>query len=290
MPLIFQERFDIGREIRQRSVGAHVFHVPSYPPMRERGIDICGISEGSGAFEVERIGAPFHALLFCLAGTLELYQGDMRWLVEPGQLGILPAMERRGFRRIGDEPCRLVWLLLSDQSRWHYLHAAQCQVRDSMEGQTLHDAVSLFQRETARLNAGHADAQAVSALDLVVTLLERALHQLRPSAGWPAQLQALFAKADEDLSRDWSIDELAARLHITPAHLHRLCQQHLGCAPGQYLFQLRMRRAREMLQNGHPVGDVAQAVGYHELASFSRRFRQHFDMSPSAARGMPKMG
>ncbi|KAF0813749.1 HTH-type transcriptional regulator CdhR [Andreprevotia sp. IGB-42] len=288
MTTIYQERFDVGPAITQRMVGRHCLHEPCYPPLGERGLVMCGLSEGLDSFEVERIGAPFHAVLFCLQGEFELYELDETTQARThtlalcsGQLGILPPGGRRGFRRVGNKPCHAVWFLLSNRPHWQFLQREHNCVLPSDAGHTLADAVSLLHREAQRFHDGNAGAQVVPVLDLAVMLLERALGALRQSSGWPEQLDALFSEVSRQLDVPWSLERLAANLHITPAHLHRLCRQHLGNAPAQQLFLLRMGRARELLQHGEKVSQVAQAVGYREVASFSRRFRQHYGVSPS---------
>ncbi|WP_052191000.1 AraC family transcriptional regulator [Chitinibacter sp. ZOR0017] len=281
MALIYYERFDCDDQGWNRLVGAHVFHQPSHPPMRERGLFMCGISEARGHSEIERIDANFHVLLFCLGGSGELFEGDHTWPFQAGELAMQPARGQRGFRRTGNEPMHLVWFLLRDEPRWAHLNAAHCYVKPNPHGWALHDAVSMYQREAQYSNDRQSYTLVMPALELLCQQLERAVGPSEASPGWPQQLQALFNAVARELARDWPLDTLASQLHISPAHLHRLCLQHLGMPPGQQVFVLRMQKARELLASGLPVGKVASLVGYQEVASFSRRFRQYFGYSPS---------
>ncbi|SMC29695.1 AraC-type DNA-binding protein [Andreprevotia lacus DSM 23236] len=282
MATIYQERFDVGPHIKQRTVGRSAYHRPCYPPMGEHDLFFCGISSGKDTFEVERIDAPFHALLFCVEGEFELYEDGRSMALRAGELGVLPPVGRRGFRLVGNRPCKVVWFLLMDRPRWQFLPREQITIIASDAGPTLLDAASLFHREADRFHLNTPGTQVVAVLDLLMMMLERALAPLHPTLGWPEQLQALFNTVAQRLDEHWSLERLAEHLHITPAHLHRLCRQHLGNAPAQQLFLLRMNRARALLQQGDKVSDVALAVGYQEVASFSRRFRQHFGVSPSS--------
>ncbi|WP_028453882.1 helix-turn-helix transcriptional regulator [Chitinilyticum litopenaei] len=286
MATIYYERFELEDKPVGRLVGAHVFHDASCPPMRARGLYMCGIGAPDGLCEVERIDAPFHVLLFVLDGEAELFEGEQRWRVGPGQFGVLPRGGRRGFRRSGAAVMPHVWFLLCDDARWAFLDQPSCWVGESAQGHVLWDAVSLFQREASLANAGQPGALMIPALDLLGQQLKRALADHQPQDGRLHELQLLLNAVLREPADDWSNERLAAKLHITPAHLHRLCRLHLGQAPGQLVFGLRMQRARELLQDGHPVHAVATRVGYCELASFSRRFRQHFGVPPSVmARG-----
>ncbi|MBM5573875.1 helix-turn-helix domain-containing protein [Deefgea sp. CFH1-16] len=85
----------------------------------------------------------------------------------------------------------------------------------------------------------------------------------------------------KNLDQAWDNAALAKQLHITTTHLHRLCTQHLGETPNKIVFRMKMNQAKELLMHGISVGEVARVTGYQEIASFSRRFRQHFGYNPS---------
>ncbi|MBE9610514.1 helix-turn-helix transcriptional regulator [Chitinilyticum piscinae] len=279
MATIYYERFDV--EEGGRLVGAHVYHKASCPPMRSRGIFMCGVAAPTGLCEIERIDAPFHVLLFILDGSAELFEGEAVWQVGPGQFGVLPRGGQRGFRRVGEAALPHVWFLLRDDPRWDFMDRSTPWIGNSQDGALLWDAVSLFQREACRQNAGESDALVIPALDLVSQLLERTLGVFRPQEGWAARLQALFDAIAREPAADWPVPRLATLLGVTPSHLHRLCRSQLGQPPGQLVFAARMQAAKTRLLQGERVSEVAHAVGYQEIASFSRRFRAHFGINPS---------
>ncbi len=281
MAAIYYERFDVADEGVPRLVGAHVYHRASFPAMRQHGIFMCGVATPTGACEIERVQAPFHVLLVPLAGEAELFQGDDIWPVRPGQFGVLPIGGQRGFRRVGAAPMPHAWVMLRDHDRWNPLQRDTPWVGVTTESAALYEAVSLFQREAARANQGESDTLAMPALDLLSRLLQRMLRTDAAVDPRLAALQSWRAAVLHAPAQDWSIERCCARLGLRPAHLHRVCQQHFGQSPGQMVFELRMRAAREMLLAGQKVAVVGPAVGYLEVASFSRRFRQHYGIAPS---------
>ncbi|QKJ65858.1 helix-turn-helix domain-containing protein [Deefgea piscis] len=286
MALIYRERLDIGPDSPQIMVGTHVFHKEPYPPLRDRGILICGISEGRDFFEVERVDTPWHVLAFCLTGRGEVFTPDgVKRGFGAGQLALMPQGVHSGYRRIGDAPMLHVWFLLHCTSRWDFLNRAQPAIFHSQDGTALLDALRQFHREVLRFNTGDATSLAVPALDYLCLQLERATKALSSKQGWSEQLEQLFAHAQKNLQHDWSNAALAAQLHITTTHLHRLCTQHLGETPNKIVFRMKMNQAKELLMHGISVGEVARITGYQEIASFSRRFRQHFGYNPSQVLG-----
>ena len=80
------------------------------------------------------------------------------------------------------------------------------------------------------------------------------------------------------------IDELAAVLAISRPTLNRHVQSAFGLAPAALLRQLRLERARSLLQARHgTVSEIAYAVGYGSLSSFGRAYRDHFGHPPTLA-------
>lgn len=73
---------------------------------------------------------------------------------------------------------------------------------------------------------------------------------------------------------------------FVPAYLSKIFRAHTGVSPGQYLTDLRIRRAKELLlQNpGYMSKEVALMVGYTDPLYFSRIFKKETGISPSEYR------
>jgi AraC-like DNA-binding protein len=77
--------------------------------------------------------------------------------------------------------------------------------------------------------------------------------------------------------------ELASRFAMTEGHLRRLFCAAYGRTPRQYLAELRVRRAEELLRTtDHGVKQVALQVGFTNLAVFRRVFKRVFGRTPMA--------
>jgi AraC-like DNA-binding protein len=78
-------------------------------------------------------------------------------------------------------------------------------------------------------------------------------------------------------------DELAQRLGVSERHLNRCFQQEMGLPPMTYLNRYRVKRAKELLEQGdRSVTEVALAVGFSDSNYFGRVFRQEVGVSPGA--------
>ena len=91
---------------------------------------------------------------------------------------------------------------------------------------------------------------------------------------------------EDNLAGALSVPELAARVRLSPSRFRDLFSAHTGVAPAQYLRQLRLRRARVLIERTFlSVKEVMALVGYNDPSHFSRDFRRFHGMAPSRLRG-----
>jgi AraC family transcriptional regulator, regulatory protein of adaptative response / methylphosphotriester-DNA alkyltransferase methyltransferase len=79
---------------------------------------------------------------------------------------------------------------------------------------------------------------------------------------------------------------VAARLYTSPRQLQRAFSEAAETGFRDYLTQVRMEHARELLcESSYCVHEIARMVGYREPAQFGKAFRRAYGMSPSEGRG-----
>lgn len=110
---------------------------------------------------------------------------------------------------------------------------------------------------------GEALARLLGGRARVATVM-RAVQRLRSHVGKPP-----------------SIARLAREMALSPSAFYAIFSEVMGTSPLQYLKQVRLHRARQLLQQGGVrVADVAQAVGYASTSQFSREFKRLFGEPP----------
>jgi AraC family transcriptional regulator of adaptative response / DNA-3-methyladenine glycosylase II len=78
---------------------------------------------------------------------------------------------------------------------------------------------------------------------------------------------------------------LGARLAVSPRHLRRMFNDHLGVTPGQLARSRRAHFARRLLDDSElTAADVAFASGFGSLRQFNREMREVFRASPRELR------
>ena len=90
-----------------------------------------------------------------------------------------------------------------------------------------------------------------------------------------------------------SLAQAAAVLGVSPRQLQRLFATHLGTSFKRFDRELRLERAKELLEQTGLTVDVAVATGFGSVEHFGRSYRARYGASPStqrARRGMGKGG
>ncbi len=90
------------------------------------------------------------------------------------------------------------------------------------------------------------------------------------------------AEIEQRVEGTLAIDKLAASLGLSEEHLRRLFRQHTGMAPYQYYLELKIHRARQLLQETElPIKTIAQMLGFESPFHFAKAFKQRTDVSPT---------
>lgn len=94
-------------------------------------------------------------------------------------------------------------------------------------------------------------------------------------------LHTMEEKAAESLT----LQELAESVHLSPSRFSALFNQVVGTSPMDYLIQLRLSRAVELLEmTDKKIIEVAEECGFRNLSNFNRLFKLHIGKSPSELR------
>ncbi|WP_287813659.1 helix-turn-helix domain-containing protein [Achromobacter sp.] len=83
----------------------------------------------------------------------------------------------------------------------------------------------------------------------------------------------------------WSAQSLAEQAHTSARHLTRLFREHAGCTPMDYLYQIRVALARDMLRETRlNLELVAEKSGFGSAQHLRRVWRRFQPQTPSMAR------
>ena len=79
--------------------------------------------------------------------------------------------------------------------------------------------------------------------------------------------------------------EFCDALRMSRSHIHRKLTEELGLSISDYIAQIRLQKAKELLaQTDSPIYEIANSVGYADANYFSRSFSKIYGFPPSAVR------
>jgi len=109
-------------------------------------------------------------------------------------------------------------------------------------------------------------------------------HLYRPNQlNWYAErIHAARQRIDANPGDQHSLSQLSSLVAMSPFLFTRIFRELIGVPPHRYLVQLRLARARALLESGMSVTDTCYATGFNNLSHFIRTFRRHFGLAPSA--------
>lgn len=84
-----------------------------------------------------------------------------------------------------------------------------------------------------------------------------------------------------NLSRDISLTDAAALVHLNPSYLSQLFKQQTGGKFVDYVIEMRMEEARKLLiKTSLRVSEIAERLGYGDISYFSSTFKKLTGCSP----------
>ncbi|MFC7795979.1 GlxA family transcriptional regulator [Streptomyces cinereoruber] len=100
-----------------------------------------------------------------------------------------------------------------------------------------------------------------------------------------SELEALLAWLRENLARDLTLADIAARAGTSTRTLIRRFRDQTGTTPLQWLHRARIRQAQHLLETtGHSVERIGGQVGFGSPTTFRDRFKRTTGVSPQAYR------
>ena len=130
--------------------------------------------------------------------------------------------------------------------------------------------------------------QAIEKLEaetLTLTLVRRALgertsHAARASFGRQKLVDRAKLVLSSDLSRRWTLAQIAAEVGVSPVYLTQVFQQVEAVPLSRYQLRLRLARALHLLGKYDDLTSLGLELGFSSHSHFTAAFRQAFGRTP----------
>src|SRR5215213_8180043 len=99
------------------------------------------------------------------------------------------------------------------------------------------------------------------------------------------RVQEVIHLIQKDLSRKFTLSEMAQAVNLSAEHLRELFKSEIGMTPVQYQKKLRLLEARRLLESTFlNVQEVMVRVGLSDDSHFVRDFKKLYGLTPAQYR------
>lgn len=89
----------------------------------------------------------------------------------------------------------------------------------------------------------------------------------------------------KNLQHDWTIEEMSQNVELSIPHFQKLFRAETGIAPIAYLRDLRLEKARELLETKfYRLKQIGFEVGMSNDSHFTRDFKKKYGVTPTEYR------
>jgi AraC-like DNA-binding protein len=243
-------------------------------------------------------------IYYIIDGKFEWCIGDQQYLLYPGDTALVLPRQKfssvKGFLEIGTlawvhlcvrkfESGNLVvgdWSSLTESERHtigNILRFNKSVVR-SKTGEASRIFLSL-QNELLTHEIGFYTRVNQLLDELLVMITRQLTKQNNSGRDFPKIFLQLEQKLRDDLSHQWSIEEMAATVGMGTTLFNERVKTYTGFTPGNYLINLRISESIKLLRNpGLTVTDIALDTGFYSSQHFSTTFKKLTGYTPSEFR------
>ena len=225
----------------------------------------------------------YHEVLWIEGGSGQHSVDGVRSELAPQTLSVITAGQMHEFHRVQGVSGALLCL---EPELWR---AAPVLGHSPADWVTWRALWQVLGREYARSTQQLPHALRES-LTLALQLLEREFAPAAPSRE-TSRVARFHALLEQHFRLQHEVAFYAAQLHCTPDQLSREVRASSGRNAKRAIQERLMLEAQRLLRlSPLPVGAVAERLGYRDVFTFSRAFRQVVGASPRRFRSSPSVG
>ncbi|WP_144762604.1 AraC family transcriptional regulator [Curtobacterium sp. 9128] len=225
-------------------------------------------------------------VLVCVLGAGRVRVAGAVHEVRRGQVVVLPPGVPHAYEANDRDPWTLWWVHVLGRDLAEFLRSSGMTAEQPVRQlRDVYRPVSLIEEIVGAMERGDTDASLLAASGAAWHLMAQLCAE---------QVAGANALPVIDAARDYivahpaepvTVGRLAAMARMSPSHFASQFRRRVGTSPIKFQTQVRMGRARELLDTtGRSVESIATEVGYGDAFYFSRVFRAVHDETPTSYR------
>ncbi len=271
--------------------GIH-YRIPNYP-IGDYALDNLlyiqsfSYQEAGPAFYTQRTNATSFQILFTYDGAGELFYDGKRYLLGPGDGFFIDCMKNSSYHTVGDTWKHCVLHFYGKNAG--YLYSLYTRSSDILFKKTLNGHFQDLLEGIAQCSYNTSefrDIEVSNGLENLILYLIRTTDKYRMlGAEIPKSLHMIVDYIYAHYFEHLSLETLSSLSGYNKYYLCRLFKKHFGTSPQDYIIQLRILRAKELLRDTDMnIQNISDIVGITDPNYFYRLFKDKTSISPAAYR------
>ncbi|WP_167958461.1 AraC family transcriptional regulator [Anaerosporobacter faecicola] len=240
-------------------------------------------------FETRRQwGTKTYQLLYVAEGRAQFLVNDKLVMVEKGCCVLYRPCEAQYYRYQKKDQTDVYWVHFSCEVGHPYLEKLSFDKEHIFDIGVHTGYEELFMKiiQELQMKESHYEQSATLLLMELLLLMSRNMDKKKDKPyAYNFQVEKAIRYFHSRAEEEILIKEYAKEQHLNYYRFIDSFTKYTGYSPKQYIIQIRMRRAKDLLTNENIlVSEVANLVGYENPLYFSRLFKQTVGISPLAYR------
>jgi len=211
-------------------------------------------------------------------GAIHLSPPGSLVLMNPGDVhtGFSASRVPLSYRMLYVDP-DLMHRLVSDIAAKGTLHFKQLVIRNSPFARQIRNFHSATELSEIALEL---EVLLEDALKAIITVHGNLLTPNHKGRNEHRAIRQIKMYLQENYSQNITLEQLAVLSDLNRSYLVRVFRDEVGLPPYAYLTQVRVERAKRLLIEGHPLSQVAVAVGFADQSHLTRFFKRIVGVTP----------
>ncbi|MCU6709120.1 AraC family transcriptional regulator [Paenibacillus sp. J5C_2022] len=223
-------------------------------------------------------------LVFTVSGAGKLTYNGETYSLRSRQLFLIDCMEYHRYWTVPGESWDLLWVHFNGQSARGYF-----ELYDEAAGPILDLApdsqIPLLIKQMIQLQKQRSVVHELLISKLLVELLTICIldhrHAQAIALEPPIYIQGLMQEITTRYASKLTLDDFAKQFSISKYHLAKEFKRHTGFTPNEYVINIRITKAKELLKyTDRSVADIAAEVGIHNVSHFINLFKHREGSTP----------
>lgn len=227
-----------------------------------------------------------HVLIIALKGSGLVWIDSRGFMLEPGQAALVSPYQKHSYTDVTSS--KITWLFVTFEH-------SRCELTENLHSRPACPLSDQALRALGDLLAAWRTDQRDSSNILLLALLLRWIGREVPlrrralASRHGSAISVLVGKinriAFEHRNRAVSIEEVSAKVGMSPSHLRATFRKATGQSLGNHLRDFRLQYACSLLADkSRRLAGIAETCGYESQFTFSRAFSKAYGCSPRAYR------